>query len=231
MWPEPALRRKPVSERRTSQDLFGSYGLSFDESQSTVGYGGAGMIPTLETPRLLLRPLELADAEQAQILFPHWEIVRYLDKIVPWPYPPDGAHTWYRDFALPAMQRGEEWHWTIRLRSSPASMIGSISLMSKENNNRGFWLGLPWQRQGLMTEACEAVTDYWFDILKFPVLRAPKAAVNVASRRISEKNGMRIIATQEREYVSGRFHTEIWEVTAEDWRASRKNRGSKGLAQ
>jgi [ribosomal protein S5]-alanine N-acetyltransferase len=188
------------------------------------------MIPTLETPRLLLRPLELADAEQAQILFPHWEIVRYLDKIVPWPYPPDGAHTWYRDFALPAMERGEEWSWTIRLKSSPASMIGSISLKSKENNNRGFWIGLPWQRQGFMTEACEVVTDYWFDVLKFPVLRVPKAAVNVASRRISENNGMRIIATEEREYVSGRFQSEIWEITAEDWHARRKNRASKGLA-
>ena len=135
------------------------------------------MIPTLETPRLLLRPLELADAEQAQVLFPHWEIVRYLDKIVPWPYPPDGAYTWYRDFAVPAMERGEEWHWTIRLKSSPASMIGSINLKSKENNNRGFWIGLPWQGKGFMTEACEAVTDYWFDVLKFPVLRVPKAAV------------------------------------------------------
>ena len=126
------------------------------------------MIHTLETPRLLLRPLQLADAEQTQILFPHWEIVRYLDKIVPWPYPPDGAYTWCRDLALPAMERGEEWHWTICLKSSPASMIGRINLKKKENNNRGFWLGLPWQRQGLMTEACEAVTDYWFDVLKFP---------------------------------------------------------------
>jgi ribosomal-protein-alanine N-acetyltransferase len=34
------------------------------------------MTPTLETPRL--GPLELADAEQVQILFPHWEIVRYM---------------------------------------------------------------------------------------------------------------------------------------------------------
>jgi [ribosomal protein S5]-alanine N-acetyltransferase len=36
------------------------------------------MIPVLETTRLLLRPLELVDAEQSQKLFPHWEIVRYL---------------------------------------------------------------------------------------------------------------------------------------------------------
>src|SRR6266481_235641 len=132
------------------------------------------MTPTLETTRLLLKPLELADAEQTQILFPQWEIVRYLDKIVPWPYPPDGAYTWYRDFAIPAMERGEEWHWTLRLKSSPAVMIGSISLMRAENDNRGFWLGLPWQRRGLMTEASEAATDYWFNVLKFSVLRAPK---------------------------------------------------------
>jgi [ribosomal protein S5]-alanine N-acetyltransferase len=189
------------------------------------------MIPTLETPRLLLRPLQLADAEQAQILFPHWEIVRYLDKIVPWPYPPDGARTWYRDFALPAMERGEEWHWTILLKDSPASMIGSITLRNKENGNRGFWLGLPWQGQGIMTEACEAVTDYWFDVLKFPVLRAPKAVANLASRRISEKHGMRIVATEEREYVSGRFLSEIWEITAEEWHARRKNQGGKGPAR
>jgi len=187
--------------------------------------GRATLTPTLETPRLLLRPLELADAEQIQILFPHWEIVRYLNKIVPWPYPPDGAHTWYRDFALPAVERGEEWHWTLRLKGSPACVIGSISLMSNgTSNNRGFWLGLPWQRQGLMTEASEAVTDYWFDVLKFSVLRAPKAIPNTASRRISEKNGMRIVATEEREYVSGRFPTEIWEVTAEEWHARKKDR-------
>jgi hypothetical protein len=36
-----------------------------------------------------------------------------------------------------------------------------------------------------MTEACDAVTDYWFDVLREPVLRVPKAA-NGASRRISE---------------------------------------------
>jgi hypothetical protein len=49
------------------------------------------MPPVLETNRLLLRPLELSDAEQVQCLFPQWEIVQYLNAVVPWPYPPDGA--------------------------------------------------------------------------------------------------------------------------------------------
>jgi len=143
--------------------------------------------PTLETPRLLLRPLELADAPQLQLLFPHWEIVRYLAAQVPWPYPPDGAYRYIHDMALPSIERGETWQWTLRLKSIPNQIIGSIDLRTKENDNRGFWLALPWQRQGLMTEACEAVTDFWFNTLQFPVLRAPKAVANIASCRISEK--------------------------------------------
>ena len=77
------------------------------------------MVPALETRRLLLRPLSLADAARTQQLFPHWEIVRHLTTQVPWPYPADGALTYYRDVVLPAIARGEEWHWTLRLRSSP----------------------------------------------------------------------------------------------------------------
>jgi len=177
------------------------------------------MTPSIETRRLLLHPLELADAEQAQLLFGKWEIVRLLSDVVPWPFPADGALTYYRDVALPAMERGDEWHWTLRLKTNPGQLIGSIGLIKKGKANRGFWIGEQWQGQGLMTEACDAVTDYWFNVLKFPVLRAPKAVANAASRRISERQGMRIVATEERGYVSGRLPTEIWEITAEEWNA------------
>src|SRR5215472_17218104 len=57
-------------------------------------------------------------------------------------------------------------------KRSLENYIGGVALMRKENNNRGFWLALPWHRQGLMSEACEVVTDYWFDVLNEPVLRA-----------------------------------------------------------
>ena len=76
----------------------------------------------------MLRPLELADAEQTQLLFPHWEVVKLLNAVVPWPYPADGAFTHYRDMVLPAMARGDEWHWTLRLKESPDKHIGSIAL-------------------------------------------------------------------------------------------------------
>ncbi len=189
--------------------------------------GRAAATPQLETPRLILRPLTLADAAQVQALFPHWEIVRYLTSDVPWPYPPDGAYRFFHEVALPAMERGEAWHWTLRLKTDPKKLVGGIGLMTRAENNRGFWIVPDYQGKGLMTEAAEAVTDFWFDSLGFPLMRVQKARANAASRRISEKNGMRLVATTERDYVCGRVPAEIWEITAKEWRARRRISSSR----
>ena len=86
----------------------------------------------------------------------------------------------------------------------------------------GFGWAFPWQRRGLMTEAVVAVNDYCFDVLGFRALQAPKAVANISSRRISEKTGMRVVGMEERDYVSGRFLSEIWEISAEEWREKTK---------
>lgn len=177
------------------------------------------MIAEGRTERLILRPEEVADAGQIQALFPQWEIVRFLMNRVPWPYPADGALTYLRDIAVPQMERGEAWHWTIRLAAEPARIIGSISLIKGEADNRGFWLGPGWRGRGLMSEACVWVNDYWFDVLGFSVLRVSKAIGNDGSRRISERQGMRLVGHGEKGYVSGRLASDIWEITAEEWRA------------
>ncbi len=182
------------------------------------------MIVPLYTPRLLLQPLTSADAEPVQRLFPQWEIVRYLANVVPWPYPPDGALSYHRDLALPAMERGEEWHWTLRLRTAPEAPIGAIGLVAREDNNRGFWIAPAFQGQGLMTEAANAANDYWFDVLGFSRLRVVKAAANTASSRISQRQGMRLIERIEKDYVSGRLPSEVWEITAEEWHLHRSSR-------
>ena len=179
------------------------------------------MPPALATERLLLQPLALADAEQVQKLFPQWEIVRYLNAVVPWPYPADGALTYYRDQAIPAIARGDEWHWTLRLKIAPQQIIGAVGLIRGETDNRGFWLAPLWQHKGLMTEAVVAVNDYWFNVLGFPVLRAPKAVANIASSRISQKTGMRLIGIFERNLVSGRQPCELWEINSVEWKTFR----------
>jgi RimJ/RimL family protein N-acetyltransferase len=177
--------------------------------------------PEGRTPRLVLRPLSIDDAEQIQALFPQWEIVRFLRDIVPWPYPPGGAIEYIRDIALPEMERGESFNWTLRLAADPDRIIGFLGLKPGESHNRGFWLDPRHQGHGLMTEACAWANDFWFDVLGQPTLRVYKAIANTASRRISLRHGMRVIGTEEANYVSGRLPSEIWELTAEEWHAQR----------
>ena len=52
-----------------------------------------------------------------------------------------------------------------RLKPAPDQTIGAIELCKGEHNNRGFWLELPWHGQGLMSEACGAVTEYRYATL------------------------------------------------------------------
>jgi [ribosomal protein S5]-alanine N-acetyltransferase len=180
------------------------------------------MTPRGQTARIILKPLAFDDAPQIQALFPHWEIVRYLKAIVPWPYPSDGALTYIRDIALPAIARGEQWIWTLRLKPAPDAIIGSITLTDRETDHRGFWLSPAWQGKGLMTEACVWVNDFWFETLGKPVLRVSKAVPNRASIRVSQRMGMRLVGHGEKDYVSGRFPSEKWEITAEEWRVWKK---------
>ncbi len=175
--------------------------------------------PMLHTARLILAPLLLTDAPAIQQVFPQWDVVRYLDSHVPWPYPEDGALTYIRDVALPAAAEGSEWHWTIRLIGEPARVIGCISLHDQLKNHRGFWLAPQWRGQGYIQEACEVVNAFWFETLQRPVMQVPKAAGNDASRRISQREGMRLIERRDGHFVSGPMVQELWELTREEWLA------------
>ena len=179
----------------------------------------------LETSRLILLPLTKDDAPAIQLAFAKWDIVRWMNNTVPWPYPKDGATTFLDDIVLPAMRNGEAWHWSIRPKEQPDRLIGVISLQDQADDNRGFWLDLEWQGRGLMTEASDAVTDFWFEVLGKTVLRAPKAVENRPSRRISEKQGMRVVSSFLQQMVSGLHEVELWEIGRDEWRAFRGREG------
>ena len=178
--------------------------------------------PELETARLLLTPLVTEDADAIQQVFPQWEIVRYLSNVVPWPYPPDGARLFLEQIALPTMADGSGWYWAIRPKSSPGALIGNINVREAGEENRGFWLAPNWRGRGLMTEACDAVTAFWFGPLDKPALRVSKAIANTRSRNISARAGMRIIETCENDYVGGRLPSEVWEITRAEWLARQR---------
>jgi ribosomal-protein-alanine N-acetyltransferase len=179
--------------------------------------------PTLETPRLLLRPLQLSDAPRVQELFPHWEVVQYMASVIPWPYPADGAQK-YEEYALTEVAAGNRYSWALTLKSAGDDLlIGAIELTpTNPEDSRGFWIGLPYQRQGYMTEAVAAVNDFAFDVLGVSHLLLNNAEPNIASHRLKEKSGAKVTKISEDvQFVSGKHRMVRWTLTSEQWRANR----------
>jgi ribosomal-protein-alanine N-acetyltransferase len=177
--------------------------------------------PVLHTPRLVLRPLRAKDAPVVQKRFANWEVVRWLDAKVPWPYPADGAATFVAG-CLAEMTQGEKSHWALIPKKGPADLIGVISLWPDDgviHDQRGFWLDPAFQGQGLMTEAADRVTDYAFGKLGWPCLWLSNAQDNHASRRIKEKQGARLVDMMIGRFVSGAATRMVWQLTREDWLA------------
>ena len=71
-------------------------------------------IPQLITERLLLSGLVEDDADSYEQHFADYEVVRWLTRTVPWPFPAGGVRSWICDQVLP-VQGKERWVWGIFL--------------------------------------------------------------------------------------------------------------------
>ncbi len=94
----------------------------------------------------------------------------------------------------------EHWgfHWVIRDRSgtltgesgTPMGAIGTRPLGAPGVGDVGYWLGVPYWRQGVMAEALRAVLDLCFGELNMHKIEAEVFAHNVAGRALVESMGM-----------------------------------------
>jgi ribosomal-protein-alanine N-acetyltransferase len=185
--------------------------------------------PTIQTRRLVLRPLSPADAPAIQRHFNNWNIIRNLASVVPWPYPDNGAETFIR-LQLEKMAAGEEiYQWVLMLRSGDGEAIGNIHFRPRADSpkgNRGFWLAEPYWNQGLMTEAITSVNDFAFGTLGIESFYVCNAASNEASRRVKQKTGSEFVGYVELLHHNGQSKAEKWKVTRKNW----LSRGSANLA-
>ena len=175
-------------------------------------------IAALTTARLILRGLTAADIPAMQKNFADYEIISHLAARVPWPYPEGGA----RDFieGLLPVQGKNRWVWGLFLKTAPEETIGNVDLRRGEGENRGFWLARRFWGQGLMTEACDAVTDYAFGALGFERLILCNAVGNIRSRRIKEKAGATFLHVEPASFVDPALTThEVWELNRKTWAA------------
>ncbi|MED4207443.1 GNAT family N-acetyltransferase [Neobacillus mesonae] len=147
--------------------------------------------PTIETPRLILRRLELTDA---QSIFDHWlSDERVTDNLI------KGAHktvseTREKVATIVSEYSSKEFcYWGIELKQS-GELIGAIDFFNfdstTENCEVGYSLGYNWWNKGYGTEALSAVLDFGFRHMKVHKISAAHNLDNPASGKIMRKVGM-----------------------------------------
>ena len=162
------------------------------------------------TKRLELRPITLMDIPSYEKYFIDYEVIRFLSKNVPWPYPKNGIQIFLEEFIFPNLGK-DRWFWGICLKSNPNEIIGAIDLWRQGvPEHRGFWLGGKYWGNGFMTEAIQPVNQFSFEQLGFNKLIFSNAKGNYASRKVKKKTGAKFLKLMPAEFVDPIFtKTEI----------------------
>lgn len=148
--------------------------------------------PRIETNRLILRKLELTDA---QSVFDHWlSDDRVMDNLI------KGAHksiseTEVRVAEIVSNYEKQDFcYWGIQLKEG-GQLIGCIDFynfdMLTENCNVGYSLGFDWWNKGYGTEALKAIVEFGFRHMNIHKISAAHNTDNPASGVIMSKVGMK----------------------------------------
>ena len=145
--------------------------------------------PTLETPRLILRPFALSDAPDIQRLAGAREVASTTLNI-PHPYEDGVAKAWIATHQE-RFDAGEEVTWAVTLREGGA-LVGGIGLRLEPAHERaemGYWIAVPCWNRGYCTEAARAVLRYGFEERGVHRIGATHLARNPASGRVMHAMG------------------------------------------
>ncbi|MDR2030146.1 MAG: GNAT family N-acetyltransferase [Puniceicoccales bacterium] len=142
----------------------------------------------LETERLLLRPLEIADLEPIEAFMGIRGVTDFL-LFFSYPLIPGQVKSWLEGVVAMDPQLG--CYWAI-VGKEDGRAIGVISLTLETYHRKGeigFWLARDRWNRGYMTEAAWRVICHGFDTLKLHRIEITHMVENRASRRVIEKLG------------------------------------------
>lgn len=148
-------------------------------------------MPTLETDRLLLRPMRVSDAADMFDYARNAEVTRYLL------WKPHTSITYtreYLEYLAGRYRLGMHYEWAVVLKSTNR-MIGTCGFASIDCAHNagelGYVLHPDFHGKGLMTEAARRVLSFGFEELGLHRIEARFMDGNEASRRVMERLGMR----------------------------------------
>lgn len=175
-------------------------------------------IPTLETPRLLLRPLTAADAPDIYAYARDPEVAR----TTTWqPHQSlEEAHTFIA-WAHHRYDLGSPEPFGIVLRDT-GRVIGTCGLSPIWAHNRaelGYALARPYWGRGFTTEAVQAVLADGFQRMALNRIEARCMTENLASERVMQKAGMHLEGIlREREICKGQtISLKLYALLRRDW--------------
>jgi RimJ/RimL family protein N-acetyltransferase len=148
---------------------------------------------TIETARLLLRPLKPSDAHAIAEKIDNYDISKNLAR-VPFPYHLSDAEE-FLDWALKLDQRSA--FRVINLKQYPDELIGLISydwMDDKQTADLGYWLTAENWGKGLMTEAVQAMVALAFEVSNLDCLSSCYFNENPASGKVLAKAGFDIVS-------------------------------------
>ena len=151
---------------------------------------------TIISPRLLLRPIRLSDAERFAELCNDESLTRQTSRL-PFPYTREHADGFVAR-AIRELEAGEEYRFAI---CEDAMLIACCGVMPTSPGvfELGYWVGAQSRGRGVASEAASAVAQFTFDRLEGETIEAGHFVDNPASGRVLEKIGFhytgKVVAT------------------------------------
>lgn len=145
------------------------------------------MTKTLETPRLQLRKMTIADSAE---VFKNWTSSEIVSRYLTWaPHSSIEITEEYLIFEETNRQEG----WGIVLKETN-QLIGTITVVEDKENIKtkviGYALGEKFWNQGYMSEALTRVINFLFETTDVNRIEAEHDVNNPSSGRVMEKSGM-----------------------------------------
>lgn len=175
--------------------------------------------PQLETKRLVLREMQPDDAEALFRVLSDEEVMRYYD---PRPFTTLEESFQAIERHRRRFEQNEAIRWGITLKGENV-VIGNCGFFWEVQNylaELGYVLSRAYWRQGIMTEALQALLQFGFDTKNLHRIEAEVAVDNIASARTLQKLGFQEEGVlRERLYINERFYDErIFSLIKKDYK-------------
>jgi RimJ/RimL family protein N-acetyltransferase len=171
---------------------------------------GSRRFHTIETPRLVLRPVSPKDVPALVPAIGNYDVVRWLGR-VPYPYRAADAEAF---IAANAAKAGRVW-----FVHDKTGLVGGISI----DGELGYWFRREIWGRGYAVEAAFAAIEAHFADRRAGHLPSGHLPGNDRSRRVLEKlgfrpNGIRIVAARA---LAQQVESQAYQLTRTDWAARR----------